>query len=42
MKQCNIEPEQIEKIINELDYKKVILTNEELIIIPNDYSLLSK
>jgi len=37
MKQCNIEPEQIEKIINDLNYKKAFLTAEELIIIPNSY-----
>jgi FkbM family methyltransferase len=37
MKQCNIEPEQIEKIINDLNYKIAFHTNEELIIIPNSY-----
>jgi len=37
MKQCNIEPEQIEKIINDLNYKKAFFTDEELIIIPNSY-----
>lgn len=41
MKQCDIEPEKIEKLINQLNYKKAILTGEELIIIPNEYNIIN-
>lgn len=41
MKQCDIEPEKIEKLINQLNYKKAILTGEELIIIHNEYNIIN-
>jgi len=41
MKQCNIKIEEINKLINDLNYKKAILTNEELIIIPNELNIIN-
>jgi FkbM family methyltransferase len=38
IRQCNITPKELHNYINELDYKILNLTNEELIIVPNDYS----
>lgn len=37
MEQCNVKLEQIEKIINDLNYKKHSFISEELIITPNEY-----
>jgi FkbM family methyltransferase len=37
MNQCNITPEMLDNLIIELNYKKINLTDEELIIAPNDY-----
>lgn len=37
MRQCNINPKELYNYIRELDYKIHNLTNEELIIVPNDY-----